>query len=115
MSFDAHRLGERRQHLVLLAVPEAKGNTPLQQLVQDEVLTPLSEAMRIKDKGENYSRVGEVLAEMLEALPEDYSEQKGEAKTFFKGLQEKVLRERGARTQHPPGRPQVPRSAPHLD
>ena len=49
--------------------------------------------MRIKDKGENYSRVDEVLAEMLAALPEDYLERKGEAKKFFKGLQEKVLRD----------------------
>jgi polyribonucleotide nucleotidyltransferase len=76
-----------------LATAAATSSTSLQQLVQDKVLTPLTEAMRIKDKGENYSRVGELLAEMLEALPEDYLEQKGEAKTFFKDLQEKVLRD----------------------
>jgi polyribonucleotide nucleotidyltransferase len=84
-----------------LAVAEVGGLTALQTLVQDRVLAPLTDAMRIKDKGENYSRVDEVLAEMLNALPEDYLEQKGEAKKFFKGLQEKVLRdeilERGVR------------------
>ena len=76
-----------------LATPDASGDTTLQSLVQERALAPLTEAMRIKDKGENYSRVDEVLAEMLEALPEDYLERKGEAKKFFKGLQEKVLRD----------------------
>jgi polyribonucleotide nucleotidyltransferase len=76
-----------------LSTPDAAGDAALQSLVQERALAPLTEAMRIKDKGENYSRVDEVLAEMLEALPEDYLEQKGEAKKFFKGLQEKVLRD----------------------
>ena len=84
-----------------IAKPEPKGNTPLQTFVQDRVLAPLTAAMRIRGKAENYSRVDEVLADMLEALPEDHLEQKGEAKSFFKGLQEKVLRdeilERGVR------------------
>jgi polyribonucleotide nucleotidyltransferase len=76
-----------------LGKPDVTGDTALQTLVRERALGPLTEAMRIKDKGENYSRVDEVLAEMLEALPEDYIEQKGEAKKFFKGLQEKVLRD----------------------
>jgi polyribonucleotide nucleotidyltransferase len=84
-----------------LPVPSAGGDSTLQNLVQERVLAPLTEAMRIRGKAENYSRVDEVLAEMLDALPEDYLERKGEAKTFFKDLQEKVLRdeilERGVR------------------
>jgi polyribonucleotide nucleotidyltransferase len=76
-----------------LPVPADTSDADLKQLVQDRVLAPLTEAMRIKSKAENYSRVDEVLAELLDALPEDYLEQKGEAKTFFKGLQEKVLRD----------------------
>ena len=76
-----------------LPAPAVTGNTSLQTFVRERVLAPLTEAMRIKGKSENYSRVDEVLAEMLDALPEDYLEQKGEAKTFFKGLQEKVLRD----------------------
>jgi polyribonucleotide nucleotidyltransferase len=84
-----------------LPAPDASADAALESLVHERALAPLTEAMRIKDKGENYSRVDEVLAEMLDALPEDYLEQKGEAKKFFKGLQEKVLRdevlERGVR------------------
>jgi polyribonucleotide nucleotidyltransferase len=76
-----------------VAAPDASCDTALESLVHERALAPLTAAMRIKDKGENYSRVDEVLAEMLEALPEDYLEQKGEAKKFFKGLQEKVLRD----------------------
>jgi polyribonucleotide nucleotidyltransferase len=73
--------------------PEARPDTALQSLVEERVLESLTEAMRIKDKSENYSRVDEILAELLESLPEDYLERKHEAKGIFKGLQEKVLRD----------------------
>jgi polyribonucleotide nucleotidyltransferase len=83
------------------AMPDAADHRALHSLIEERSLGPLTDAMRIKDKGENYSRVDEVLAEMLGALPEDYLEHKGEAKKFFKGLQEKVMRdealERGVR------------------
>jgi polyribonucleotide nucleotidyltransferase len=84
-----------------LTIEATSDDSTLRQLVVDRALVPLTEAMRIKGKSENYSRVDEVLAELLDELPEDYLEQKGEAKIFFKGLQEKVLRdeviERGIR------------------
>jgi polyribonucleotide nucleotidyltransferase len=84
-----------------LAKPDVTGDAELQKLVEGKTLAPLTEAMRIKGKLENYSRVDEVLAELMDALPEDYLERKGEAKGIFKGLQEKVLRdevlERGIR------------------
>ncbi len=69
--------------------------------VEERVLVPLSEAMRIRGKIENYSRVDEVLDELIASLPEAEAPRKLEAKAVFKELQEKVLRdeilERGVR------------------
>ncbi|HYU80249.1 MAG TPA: polyribonucleotide nucleotidyltransferase [Vicinamibacterales bacterium] len=69
--------------------------------VEERVLVPLSEAMRIRGKIENYSRVDEVLDELIASLPEAETPRKLEAKAVFKELQEKVLRdeilERGVR------------------
>jgi polyribonucleotide nucleotidyltransferase len=82
-------------------MPDSADHSAMHSLIEERSLGPLTDAMRIKDKAQNYSRVDEVLAEMLDALPEDYLEHKGEAKKFFKGLQEKVMRdealERGVR------------------
>jgi len=61
--------------------------------VEDKVLVPLMEAMRIKGKIENYSRVDEVLDELIASFPESEVQRKAEAKVIFKELQEKVLRE----------------------
>ncbi|MGH9174564.1 MAG: polyribonucleotide nucleotidyltransferase, partial [Vicinamibacterales bacterium] len=54
---------------------------------------PLTNAMRIRDKLENYGSVDEVLKELIASMPEDEAERKGEAKGIFKALQEKVLRD----------------------
>jgi polyribonucleotide nucleotidyltransferase len=61
--------------------------------VEEKVLVPLSEAMRIRGKLENYSRVDEVLDELIASMPDAEAQRKLEAKSVFKELQEKVLRD----------------------
>jgi polyribonucleotide nucleotidyltransferase len=61
--------------------------------VEEKVYVPLSEAMRIRGKLENYDRVDEVLEELIAAMPEGEIERKVEAKAIFKELKEKVLRD----------------------
>ena len=62
---------------------------------------PLTEAMRIRGKLENYDRVDQVLDDLVADLPEGEVQRKVEAKQIFKDLKEKVLRdevlERGVR------------------
>jgi polyribonucleotide nucleotidyltransferase len=61
--------------------------------VEEKVLVPLSEAMRIRGKLENYDRVDEVLEELIASLPEGEVQRRVEAKSIFKELKEKVLRD----------------------
>jgi polyribonucleotide nucleotidyltransferase len=61
--------------------------------VEEKVLVPLTEAMRIRGKLENYDRVDQVLDELVASLPEGEVQRKTEAKQIFKDLKEKVLRE----------------------
>ena len=69
--------------------------------VEEKVLVPLTEAMRIRGKLENYDRVDQVLDDLVADLPEGEVQRKVEAKQIFKDLKEKVLRdevlERGVR------------------
>jgi polyribonucleotide nucleotidyltransferase len=69
--------------------------------VEEKVLVPLADAMRIQDKLENYGTVDQVLSNLIASLPEGEVERKVEAKAIFKELKEKVLRdeilERGKR------------------
>ena len=69
--------------------------------VEEKIFVPLTEAMRIRGKLENYDRVDEVLEELVASLPEGEVERRLEAKQIFKELKEKVLRdeviERGVR------------------
>jgi polyribonucleotide nucleotidyltransferase len=69
--------------------------------VEEKVYVPLSEAMRIRGKLENYDRVDQVLEDLIASFPEDEVERRLEAKAIFKELKEKVLRdevlERGQR------------------
>jgi polyribonucleotide nucleotidyltransferase len=69
--------------------------------VEEKILVPLTEAMRIRGKLENYDRVDELLEELVASLPEEEVERRLEAKHIFKELKEKVLRdeviERGVR------------------
>jgi polyribonucleotide nucleotidyltransferase len=61
--------------------------------VEEKVMVPLSEAMRIRGKLENYGRVDEVLEDLVASIPEGEVERKVEAKAIFKELKEKVLRD----------------------
>jgi polyribonucleotide nucleotidyltransferase len=61
------------------------------QDVEAKILAPLSEAMRIHDKLENYERTDRVLADFLATLPDDDAARKADAKQVFKQLKEKVL------------------------
>jgi polyribonucleotide nucleotidyltransferase len=61
--------------------------------VEEKVLVPLSEAMRIRGKLENYDRVDQVLEEFIASIPEPEVQRKVEAKAIFKELKEKVLRD----------------------
>jgi polyribonucleotide nucleotidyltransferase len=69
--------------------------------VEEKAYGPLADAMRIKDKLENYGTVDEVLADLVASIPEAEIERRSDAKTIFKELKEKVMRdealERGKR------------------
>src|SRR6476646_5202479 len=61
--------------------------------VEEKALVPLTEAMRLRGKLENYDRVDQVLEDLIASLPEGEVERKLEAKQIFKDLKERVLRE----------------------
>jgi len=69
--------------------------------VEEKIYVPLSEAMRIRGKLENYDRVDQVLEEFVASIPEGEVQRRLEAKEIFHELKEKVLRdevlERGVR------------------
>jgi polyribonucleotide nucleotidyltransferase len=69
--------------------------------VEEKVMVPLADAMRIQDKLENYGTVDQVFAGLIASIPEGEVQRKVEAKAIFKELKEKVLRdeilERGRR------------------
>ena len=51
--------------------------------VEEKVILPLSEAMRIQEKLENYSTVEQVLADLIASMPDAEAERKTEAKSIF--------------------------------
>jgi len=55
---------------------------------------PLTEAMRIRGKLENYDRVEEALKDLVASLPDGEVERKVEAKAIFKELKEKCCAKR---------------------
>ena len=69
--------------------------------VEAQVLAPLTEAMQVRDKLDSYARVDQVLADLLDSMPEDDADRRADAGRIFKALKEKVLRdevlERGRR------------------
>jgi polyribonucleotide nucleotidyltransferase len=69
--------------------------------VEAKAYGPLAEAMRIKDKLDNYRQMDAALAALVASYPEDAPEKRSDAKAVFKGLKEKVMRdeilERGQR------------------
>jgi polyribonucleotide nucleotidyltransferase len=68
-------------------------DTDLAREVEEKALAPLTEAMRLRDKLENYSRVDKVQEEVLASYAEADASRKADAKSIFKGLKEKVLRD----------------------
>jgi polyribonucleotide nucleotidyltransferase len=69
--------------------------------VEEKAYIKLADAMRIKDKLQNYGRIDEVLEELIASIPEGEIERRTDAKAIFKELKEKVMRdeilERGQR------------------
>jgi polyribonucleotide nucleotidyltransferase len=61
--------------------------------VEEKVMIPLADAMRMRDKLANYGTVDQVLSELVGSLPEGEIQRKSEAKAIFKELKEKVLRD----------------------
>ncbi len=61
--------------------------------VEEKIFVPLTEAMRIRGKLENYDRVDEALKDLVASIPEGEVVRRVEAKAIFKELKEKVLRE----------------------
>jgi polyribonucleotide nucleotidyltransferase len=61
--------------------------------VEEKVLVPLTAAMRIRGKLENYGQVEQLLTELIASIPEEEVERRTEAKSIFKDLKEKVLRD----------------------
>ena len=76
-----------------LAVADKAIDADFAREVESKVYGPLSDAMRIKGKLENYQRVDAVLAEFIASIPETEAERKATAKAILKTLKEKVLRD----------------------
>jgi polyribonucleotide nucleotidyltransferase len=62
----------------------------VQLQIDTKAYQPLADAMRIREKLENYAKVDEVIAGILAEIPE---EQKGDAKSAIGTLKERILRE----------------------
>ncbi|HWQ00028.1 MAG TPA: polyribonucleotide nucleotidyltransferase, partial [Vicinamibacterales bacterium] len=84
-----------------LEVPRREFGADFYREVEERIYVPLTEAMRVRGKLENYQRVDQVLEELIASLPEGEVERRLEAKAIFKELKEKVMRdeilERGRR------------------
>ncbi len=84
-----------------LDVPKKEISREFFREVEEKVYLPLTEAMRIKDKLENYESVDQILADFVATIPEEEVERRTGAKHIFKELKEKVMRdealERGKR------------------
>jgi polyribonucleotide nucleotidyltransferase len=76
-----------------LAVQKKEIGHEFYREVEEKVYLPLSEAMRIREKLTSYSTVDQVLEDLIASMPDAEAEQKLEAKTIFKDLKEKVLRD----------------------
>jgi len=83
------------------SAPARAIDADFQREVEEKAYGPLAEAMRLRDKLENYGRVDAVLADLVGGIPETEPERRADAKTIFKGLKERVMRdeilERGQR------------------
>ena len=75
-----------------ITIDTSTPDTSLADEIENLVMGPLADAMRIRDKLENYTAVDRVRDEYLETLSEDDEDRRAEAKSVFKRLKEKVLR-----------------------
>jgi polyribonucleotide nucleotidyltransferase len=75
------------------AAPKKPASAELVAEVEGRLLGPLADAMRIKDKLENYATVDKVINEFLAELHDVDLEVKLEKKLVAKGLKEKILRD----------------------
>jgi polyribonucleotide nucleotidyltransferase len=76
-----------------VAAPHKEIGRDFYREVEEKVLLPLTEAMQIEDKLENYEAVDQILEDLVASLPEEEVERRSEAKAIFKELKEKVLRD----------------------
>jgi polyribonucleotide nucleotidyltransferase len=76
-----------------LPKPAVTVDAAFHAMVEGLALEPLTQAMRIKAKLENYAQVAQVEKQVLSSLPADAADRKGEAKGILGALQEKVLRD----------------------
>src|SRR5258705_752490 len=74
-----------------LAVQKKEISHAFYREVEEKVLVPLTEAMRIKGKLENYDRVDEGLEELVASIPEGEVVRKVEAKHIFTQIKHKYL------------------------
>ena len=74
-------------------VPKKEIDHSFYREVEEKVLVPLSEAMRVRNKLESYGTVDQVLEDLVADIPEEEVQRKVEAKVIFKELKEKVLRD----------------------
>src|SRR5690606_3229528 len=75
------------------SVPAKEIDAAFRSTVEEKAYGPLADAMRLKDKLENYGQVDAVLAELLAGYPETETEQRSAANTVFKGIKERVMRD----------------------
>ena len=76
-----------------MAAPKKEIAHDFYREVEEKALLPLTAAMQIQDKLENYEAVDQVLADLVASIPEEEVERRSEAKAIFKELKEKVLRD----------------------
>jgi polyribonucleotide nucleotidyltransferase len=84
----AKAVGKAKRSVVKKEVP-----ADFYREVEAKVLGPLTDAMRIRGKLENYGKVDELGAELVASQPEGDAQKKADAKSVFKELKEKVLRD----------------------
>src|SRR5690606_42068917 len=73
--------------------PAKEIDAAFRSTVEEKAYGPLADAMRLKDRLENYGQGDAVLAELLAGYPETETEQRSAANTVFKGIKERVMRD----------------------
>ena len=76
-----------------IEVPKKEISRDFYREVQEKLYVPLTEAMRIRQKLENYERVDQLLEDLIASIPEEEVERRVEAKQIFKELKEKAMRD----------------------